>query len=69
MLSATLAGKLRGCAGDVVYDEELFTLVIVNKFNCRYVVGRPFTDHTIEFSDHCPIFTDHLPTTYDIRNT
>ena len=47
-------------------------LVIVNKLNCRYVVGRRFTDHipttrstlpTTYSTNHCQIPTDHLPTT------
>ena len=40
----------------------MFSWVILNKLKCWYVVGRRFTDHTIDFTDH--IRTDHLYLTW-----
>ena len=48
-------------------------MVIVNKLNCWYVVGRQLTDHAIEFTNHILTTLKILQTTfqphYGICNT
>ena len=39
-------------------------MVIWNKLNCWYVVGKSSTDHAIDLTDHIPTTVKLLPTTY-----
>ena len=49
---------MQGGGGGGIWEGgvELFQMEIVNKLNCRYVVGRRFTDHAIDFTNRV---TDH----------